>query len=223
MPENVTTLALPVPVEGDSPDVPRDMKALAERLGVSLPSVKSIIATEESRENAAYGLMPTPDEVTVTLPENGLIAVTFSAFWKESGAGAGARAAIFVGANQLKTFMGPEFPKNRVTQAAMFQEGDTEFKRLETCVMGLWSQATGISDTEAITTGVTLGGFDKKLKMDLGGTSSTPFGETNNIVMGGPCYITDLAAGTYKISVQYKCAAAKATVKNRKLRAWVVY
>lgn len=60
------------------------------------------IATEESRENAAFGTLTTKDEITgVVLPENGLIVVGFKGKFKSSVSNAG-RAAIFIGANQLK-------------------------------------------------------------------------------------------------------------------------
>src|SRR4051812_26149246 len=45
----------------------------------------SIIATEESRTNVAYGKLPTPDQVSgVVLPPNGLIVVVYQALWKSS-------------------------------------------------------------------------------------------------------------------------------------------
>lgn len=62
-----------------------------------------VIATEETRENVAFGTLATADEVkSVVLPENGLLALAFKAIWKSSVKEAG-RAAIFIGANQLKT------------------------------------------------------------------------------------------------------------------------
>jgi hypothetical protein len=64
---------------------------------------KSTIATTGTRTNTAYGdLSDGPDQVTVTLPANGLIKVLYQATWQESVAGA-ARAAIFIGADQFKT------------------------------------------------------------------------------------------------------------------------
>ncbi len=73
---------------------------------------KSIITTQESRENTAFGKMPTADEVTVVLPENGLIAVAFHGMWQQFGAGT-AKAAIFIGANQLKSAVWENFERTR--------------------------------------------------------------------------------------------------------------
>jgi hypothetical protein len=63
---------------------------------------KSVIATSEARTNVAYGTLTTPDQVSsIVLPTDGVICVLFQATWQESVADTG-RAAIFIGANQLK-------------------------------------------------------------------------------------------------------------------------
>jgi len=60
------------------------------------------IATSQSTTSTTYTTLATPDQVTgVVLPTNGLLLVTYDATWQESIAGA-ARAAIFIGANQLR-------------------------------------------------------------------------------------------------------------------------
>jgi len=60
------------------------------------------IPAEETRANAAYGLLTTPDRVEdVVVPEDALLIVGYQAMWRESVAGA-ASAALFIGANQLK-------------------------------------------------------------------------------------------------------------------------
>jgi len=65
-----------------------------------------IIAEEESRANAAFSTLTTPDQVTgVVLPAGGLIGVHFHAQVKVSSEGAGFMA-IFLGENQLKEFSG---------------------------------------------------------------------------------------------------------------------
>jgi hypothetical protein len=62
----------------------------------------TIIATEQERENVAFGKLTTADEVAgVVLPTNGLIVIGYLAKWKSSVAAAG-RAAVFLGATQLK-------------------------------------------------------------------------------------------------------------------------
>lgn len=61
------------------------------------------IATEQERENVAFGTLTTADEVkSVVLPTGGLIAVSYMAKWSSSVAGAGF-AAIFLNAVQLKS------------------------------------------------------------------------------------------------------------------------
>jgi hypothetical protein len=79
---------------------------VAAAAGVTTPAPKmrgmSSVAGAENRVSAAYGLMATPDRVTgIVLPTNGLLVVTFQAWWNES-VSAAARAAIFLGSNQLK-------------------------------------------------------------------------------------------------------------------------
>lgn len=68
-------------------------------------STPKAIVTEESRTNVAYGTLTTADEIGgVVVPENGRLAITYSALIKSSVSEAG-RIAIFIGANQLQ---GPE-------------------------------------------------------------------------------------------------------------------
>jgi hypothetical protein len=67
------------------------------------------IATEQERENVAFGLLATPDEVSVTLPENGLIFLLYQAQWKSSVAAAG-RACIFLEGNEVQGLVGATKP-----------------------------------------------------------------------------------------------------------------
>ena len=74
--------------------------------GAAVRRGKSIIATDESRTNTAYGTLATPDQVAnIVLPTDGLLCVRFQALVKNSVDGAG-KIAIFVGANQLKVVAG---------------------------------------------------------------------------------------------------------------------
>lgn len=62
-----------------------------------------IIATEESRTNAAFGTLTTADEVKeVVLPTNGLIMVGYRAHLKASAANG--LMAVFLNENEVKTF-----------------------------------------------------------------------------------------------------------------------
>jgi hypothetical protein len=179
---------------------------LGSFVGLPLEAKKSIIATEQERESATFGTLSTPDEVEVTLPENGLIAVVYQATWKES-VGKAARAAIFLGANQLKFINNVKFPV--VQEAFTEQAGSSIFGPLATYSAGLKGlEIATESYTGDVTTGQSLGLFSPK------DAAAGQFG-------GGPCYIF-AAAGTYKVSVRFKSTSGKVTVKNRKLLAWVI-
>jgi hypothetical protein len=64
---------LPYPTNGDTPNVAGDIANLATAVDTKLGSAgKSIIATEETRTNVAYGTLTTPDVVTgIVLPTDG--------------------------------------------------------------------------------------------------------------------------------------------------------
>lgn len=153
-----------------------------------------IIPGEESRENAAFGKMPTPDEITgVVVPNGGLIAIGYTALWKDVSA-ANPRAAIFIGANQLKNPISTGVP---VVQEARGSGIGGTFSVLGTTGAGLdTGEANGAT---FVTTGQTL----------TQASNSNP----------GICYAW-VEAGTYAISVQYRSSPSGAAVaKERKL--WV--
>lgn len=160
-------------------------------------SGKSIIATSEARANAAYGTLTTPDQVAgIVLPTDGLIMVMYRAIWQESVDGA-ARAAIFVGANQLQV-AGTNGGGPAAQETACGGNAATD-AYMHTFAGGLENQAAGASAyTGDVATGQAVG--------------------RNNTGSGGFCYI-EAAAGTYTISVQFKASSGSVTVKNRKL--WV--
>jgi|GEM_PF-2745839 len=155
---------------------------------------KSIIATEESRTNAAYGMLPTQDRVaSVVLPTDGLLRVGFQAIWKESITSA-ARVAIFLGSNQLKSASGVA----PVVQEASLGADPSIFQAIGSHSGGL----AGSSGSQAqvyggdVTTGQVLG--------------LSPFG-----------FVTLFAAaGTYDVSIRFKSSPlGTVTAKERKL--WV--
>lgn len=158
---------------------------------------------EGTRTSTSYGTLtggdaPGPDQVSnVVLPTNGLIVVAYQALWKDSVADAG-RAAIFVGATQLKEMVSttPEFQ-----EAALIDNASpNSYTTLSTFGFGLQSplEAVGV-DSSQVTTGQLVGA----------GTD------------GGPCYIF-AAAGTYTISVQFKATSGTVTAKERKLWVWTM-
>jgi len=153
----------------------------------------TIIATEQTRENVAFGTLTTADEVkSVVLPENGLIAIGYVAKWKSSVSEAG-KAAVFIGANQLKT--SPE---------AAVQEATTS----GTSFLTLGTAATGLTSSTGATAFTTTG---QTLASSTGAAAAT----------GGLCYVF-AAAGTYNISIQFKATSGSVTAKERKLWVGVV-
>lgn len=178
---------------------------------------KANIATSESRTNAAYGTLTTPDQVaSVVLPTDGLIAVVYQALWQESVAGA-ARAAIFIGANQLQVQTSDIGP---VTQAGTTGGAVAAIDRsLGTWNGGLASQAHGAAQTADITTGQVVGFGNTagaNISFETNGVVRAFAAETN---VGGPVYVF-AAAGTYTVSVQFKASSGSVTGKNRKLWVW---
>ncbi len=163
---------------------------------------KSIIATEESRTNAAYGLMTTPDRVqSIVLPTDGIIAVMYHAHWKEAVTSA-AMAAIFIGANQLAVGRGSANASNQ--QATLTNAVANTYTNLSTTGFGLYGlDAAGTGEGTALTTGTAVAP-DQTINMG-----------------GGPCYVF-AAAGTYDISIQFLAASNSVTVKNRKLWVWTL-
>jgi hypothetical protein len=171
-------------------------EAAALNNGSSVRRGKTIIATEESRTNTAYGTLTTPDVVrSVVLPTDGLIAVAYHATWAESVQDA-ASAAIFIGANQLKIAQaGSAVP---VVQGAGHGNTATQHQPLYTVEGGL-SGATATAGFADVTTGQALG----------------------QSLVGGPCYVF-AAAGTYDISIKFKATSGSVTALNRRLWVWAL-
>jgi hypothetical protein len=173
------------------------------------------ISTSESRTNAAYGVMPTPDQVTeVVLPTDGLIIVGYQATWQESAAGA-ARASIFIGSNQLQIGLsGSVSPQATGTGSGTAVNKNTS---LATCTAGLVSGSVTVAGTAYpgdVTTGQILGGEIGEMELSGAvGVFTPPY--------GGPAYIF-AAAGTYHVSVQFKASSGSVTVSNRKLWVWTM-
>lgn len=178
--------------------------ALAVSLGISNAANTgrgaTVIASTEGRTNTAYGTLATPDQVTgIVVPTNGLLRVTYQATWQESVDGA-ARAAIFIGANQLK--LAASNVAAPAVQEASVQTAINLDNPLSTYDRGL----------------STLGGS--------GGTAYTGDVTTGQIIgdgaFGGGSCVIFVAAGTYTISIQFKASSGTVTAKNRRLyvEAW---
>ena len=188
--------------------------------GTTVRRGKSIIATEESRTNTAYGTLTTPDQVTgVVLPTDGLIVVVFQAMWKASVASAGS-AALFIGANQAKVVsIGEAAPQ---AQEAVSPSTVNSYSLLASGSVGLvgCSQAV-VAYTGHVTTGQVVG----ITGAGDGGTGGARFRTGAFLNTLGPedfaCGVCKLfaAAGTYTVSCQFKSTSGSVTVKERKL--WV--
>lgn len=157
---------------------------------------KSIIATEESRTNVAYGTLTTPDRVSnIVLPTDGLLYIAFQAMWKESSSGA-AKAAIFIGSDQLKIATAAAAPAVQETGLGVTANN---YIPLASAGLGL---AIPSSFSAAYTGHVTTG--------QVVGVNDT----------GRNGWVTVFAAaGTYTISIQFKASTGSVTAKERKL--WV--
>lgn len=181
------------------------------------------IPTSQARTNVAYGTLTTPDQVLgVSLPNDGMIFVFYQATWQESVAGV-ARAAIFLGANQLKIYSvataGPVTQAARIGAGAVTNQDDL----LASSSQGLISVNASVGYTGDITTGQALAAMyvdsSSTVNQEInGGTVANTAGATG-IGTGGACMIF-AAAGTYDISIQFKSSSGTVTVKNRHLWVW---
>jgi len=184
---------------------PADLNDAFADLGVQLASVnvaggfnegtnvrrgKCIIPGAETRTNTAYGLMPTPDKVSsVVLPSNSKLVIAYEASWKES-VSASARAAIFIGTNQLKYMDGSTTISPQPQETGSNYGGANTFLLIGTYYLGLRSSGTG----------------------------TYPGGSTTGQIIGlGGSVETQVSPGTYDISVQFKSSSGVVTVQNRKL------
>lgn len=188
-----------------------------ERAGAQ--SKKSIVATSQTRSNTAYGTLTTPDQVSILLPQDGLIYVLFSAMWG-GGTGEQARAAIFIDGNQLRARVATA---NEPVTVAAAQRSEFMEPLASVGALGIAtvpsSSGAAISDASAdVTTGMSVGthfgsaGTPKPL--EINGTTVA------QVPASGPTIIW-AEAGTHTVSIQYKVASgAGVAVKNRKLWVW---
>lgn len=179
------------------------VSSYADVIGVTQTGVvrrgKSNIPTSENTSATTYaiGNLTTPDRVqNVVLPTDGLIVVAYQAIWQNTVAN-NARAAIFIGATQLKQSKQTGVP---VVQEATGPNEVNDDIGLATTSFGLFGDSVGVGATTEVTTGQLIGTF----------------------AQAGVCHVF-AAAGTYDISVQFKNnAAGTLTAKNRHLWVWTI-
>lgn len=197
-------------------DVPGDRGMLVPQGVKSLPA-------EELRTNAAYGTLPTADQVSgVVLPTDGLLVVWFSAMVKSAQLGQG-RAAIFLGANQQKAPAAREPAPVTIAAPTSLVAAD-RYGFVCSCASGLvLSEPDTSAYLGSVTTGQAVAAVAKetngKLTQEVNGIVENTGAGTNIdwLVVGGPCVI-EAAAGTYDVSVQFKAGAGSVSAKERKLR-----
>lgn len=157
-------------------------------------------ATAQNTTSSSYTTLSTADQVSnVVLPSNGILVVGFHGTWSETVSGA-ARAAIFIGSNQLKvstTAGGAPVVQEAATGGAT----SSADYLLGTSTIGLIGQGQTSAYSGNVTTG------------QLIGTSLAGSG-----IGAGLSYIF-AAAGTYTVSVKFKTSSGTVSAKNRCL--WV--
>lgn len=146
------------------------------------------ISKEESRESTTFGTLPTADLIKeVVVGEKGLVKIGYSARFKSSVSAAG-KAAIFLGANQLKLYT-------------------TESKVVSASTVGLGFRSLSSGSNAGLVT---------YASGDAVGTDATTGQLLSTSLDGGMAELW-LAAGTYDISVQFKATEGKVTAKERRL------
>lgn len=183
--------------------------SLLQKVGLSDSSGQkgrgaSVIATTGTRTNVAFGaLSDAADQVSgIVLPTTGLIMVAYQATWQNTVASAG-RAAIFIGANQLKVAtVGSGSP---AVQQAVGPASINSDSPLASFPVGL-NSTDSTSYAGDVTTGQAVG---------IAGTTASGANQ------GASCLIS-AAAGTYTVSVQFAATSGTVTAKNRRLYVWTV-
>lgn len=169
---------------------------------------KAIIPTVETYASGSFGLLPTPDRVTVTLPTDGLIFVAYQAHWTSSNNADTATASLFLGSNRVvRAEPSQSTPQYNYADQSWTTGG--VYQPLCSFAGGLRSGGNIISYTDDVTTGQLVG---------AGGAQYA----TNASGVGGPATIFG-QAGTYDVSVQYSCNSGTGghlTIANRKLWVW---
>lgn len=169
-----------------------DSQIRDRRIGTSF-----VLATAETHTTgASYGKLPTADQISVVVPDGRALLVQYSALWKNSVDNAG-RAAIFIGTDQLKIAQNDAVPLAYDTDGPGGAAG-LGYAWITSWHDGLYGgSGGGASDASTV---------------------STPLAPN---LQGAPTLI-ELPSGTYDVSIQFKATSGTVTVKERKLRAWVV-
>lgn len=178
------------------------------------------VSTSQSVSSTSYTTLGTPDQVTgLVLPTNGQIVVSYQATWQSSVSDA-ARAAIFIGANQLKVAYAGTGSSSAVTQAAAMDDAGSANTPhiLSTSPFGLISPTTGQSYTGDVATGQAVALYGATGGPIFAGLEFNGSVERPVALLAGACTIF-APAGTYTVSIQFKASSGSVTASNRHL--WV--
>lgn len=194
------------------------LKAAIETLEGGVPGAlgtwytPKVIATEEIRTNTAYGTLTTADEVKeVVISSTGLAGLIYEADFGNTEAEKG-RAAIFLGANQMKVrSIAAGGGAMRVQEArGSAASGVNGQYRLMSTPAGLMVGGAAQADVE---TGQAVAvAADSGKVFGYAGEESFSF----NGFSGGICLIR-AAPGTYNISIRFKASVGSVSAKNRRL------
>lgn len=195
-------------LNGIQDDLGNQIETLMAKEGVSETSLvrrgKSIIATTQTTTSGTYTTLTTPDRVqNVFLPTDGLIVVCYKAQWGLPGAPGSnaARAALFLGANQVKVSTLNAAPA--VQETTLLGNNTTLFyTHLGSSRGGLISDDPATVDSSDVTTGQVVGFH------------------SNNDPYGGFTLI-QAASGTYDVSVRFRISLGANTLSVRNRRLWV--
>jgi hypothetical protein len=191
---------IPYAEDSDAPDYPTQGKALAERLDLIVPQFASkVIASEQSLTNKSeYTPMGTADEVTgLIVPENGVLLIAYLASIKSSSNEVNATACLFIDGTALSI--------GGSGSIAAVSTKSTAFLALSSDAL------TGLAISD-----LSRGTFASKPAQLV---SSSAVAGTGG---AGLAAVVFKEAGTHTVLVQFKCATATVTVKERRLAAWVM-
>ena len=227
--KETTRLKLPYPEDIDIPNTPGQIKQLDELLekfllrGGQLLQVTN--AGEASATETAYKEIDKLGKLKIAA--GGLIFVHYEALWKESVLDAG-RAAIFIGANQLKapTLVASAIIPQAVGAAIPAGTAGKWTPLISDPSTGLIGMYAGSGDSTLVATGMASGAFNAPVGRAVGERFAFVLGnergKADESARGGICCIRGLPEGEYEIGVsaRVKEAGQTVTLKERRLTAW---
>lgn len=171
-----------------------------------------VIAGPHSTESTSYVFLTEEDKIEgIEVATGAIVMLLYDATW-EDNSGAIARAAVFVGANQLKAVAGNG--AYSVVEARNNGLPNRKLPLLSHSIGLVGAETNGETEGEVPpTTGVAMANIEKGLYA-VNGTNK----EVAAPMPGNACFIRHLPAGTYAIGVKFKAnTAGKVTARERRL------